>query len=192
MLMARKSCNVCGVTKSLSEFPKAKTCADGHRNKCKDCTYSRQKAWKEKNRDKYNEAQRRYNKAKYASEAFRTAKSERERVYREKNPHKVKLKSYINYDKRKGLLSNIDLDYCVREMSKPCFYCGFVDPLCNGLDRIDNSLGHTVENCVTCCSLCNFTRMNNYTHNEFIEFIAPGIVELRKRRGDYVASDKDS
>lgn len=91
MLTVEKKCNVCGEVKKLSEFPKAKTCADGHRNKCKTCDY----------------------------------------------------------------------------------------------DRIDNTKGHTKDNCVTCCKLCNTTRMDNYTHEEFLKYIAPAIVALRKSRGDY-------
>lgn len=28
----------------------------------------------------------------------------------------------------------------------------------NGIDRIDNSIGYTKENCVTCCSTCNYMK----------------------------------
>jgi len=40
----------------------------------------------------------------------------------------------------------------------------------NGLDRIDNSLPHTKENCVPCCKWCNFSKRERTTA-EFIEWI---------------------
>jgi 5-methylcytosine-specific restriction endonuclease McrA len=37
-------------------------------------------------------------------------------------------------------------------MMKRCFYCG---EFATTLDRLDSTLTHTVENCVSCCSFCN-------------------------------------
>lgn len=34
-----------------------------------------------------------------------------------------------------------------------CTYCPKIGP--NGIDRIDNNLGYTTNNCVSCCSKCN-------------------------------------
>lgn len=31
----------------------------------------------------------------------------------------------------------------------------------NGLDRIDNTLGHTLSNCVPCCGICNKMKINH-------------------------------
>ena len=52
-------------------------------------------------------------------------------------------------------------------IKKNCFYCG-CEPInkyrgyvrdfnfkFNGIDRVDNSLGYEIENCVSCCSTCN-------------------------------------
>lgn len=46
------------------------------------------------------------------------------------------------------------LDLC----SKPCFYCG--KERCLGIDRIDNSKGYTIDNCVPCCGCCNRMKMD--------------------------------
>lgn len=46
---------------------------------------------------------------------------------------------------------------------KPCTYCGYPS---TGFDRKDNSIGHTLENCVPCCKECNVARMDNFTHEE--------------------------
>jgi 5-methylcytosine-specific restriction endonuclease McrA len=38
-------------------------------------------------------------------------------------------------------------------MKKRCFYCG---DLATSIDRLDNTLHHTLDNCVGCCDACNF------------------------------------
>jgi len=71
----------------------------------------------------------------------------------------------------------------VKELtSQPCFYCG-VPPrqrcrgrrvngeyLYNGLDRVDNTRGYTVDNVVPCCKRCNVAK-NNMTQQEFYTWI---------------------
>lgn len=40
----------------------------------------------------------------------------------------------------------------------------------NGIDRIDNNIGYTINNCVSCCSICNFAkRSSNY--DDFINWV---------------------
>lgn len=50
-------------------------------------------------------------------------------------------------------------------LQQSCFYCGDTENI--GLDRIDNSIGHCKSNCLPCCALCNLTRGNRYTVEEF-------------------------
>lgn len=59
-----------------------------------------------------------------------------------------------------------------------CFYCGNepkqlhrrtrsrVPYLYNGIDRLDNAKGYTLDNCVPCCGICN-TAKNNRNFEEF-------------------------
>jgi len=52
--------------------------------------------------------------------------------------------------------------------SADCAYCGsspsqvkktrYETFAANGIDRVDNSTGYTVENCVPCCRVCNFMK----------------------------------
>ncbi len=37
------------------------------------------------------------------------------------------------------------------------------------LDRKDNSLGYTKENCVVCCTKCNMIKRNFFTYDQFLE-----------------------
>lgn len=40
----------------------------------------------------------------------------------------------------------------------------------NGIDRVDNNKGYTLENCVTCCGQCNTSKLN-YSQEEFLHWI---------------------
>lgn len=69
-----------------------------------------------------------------------------------------------------------------------CFYCGsepaniftpkrFKNPdvhpdpvLYNGIDRVDNTIGYTVTNCVTCCHICNGAKRDQ-TKEDFLAWI---------------------
>jgi len=60
-----------------------------------------------------------------------------------------------------------------------CFYCGIKphnlgdEPNCNGkfiysgIDRIDNTKGYVVDNCVPCCGTCNWMK-RDHTRQEFL------------------------
>ncbi len=63
----------------------------------------------------------------------------------------------------------------------PCAYCGSVIDS-RSIDRKDNRLGHTLENCVSCCALCNVTRWDNFTYEEMCEFIGPAVRKARESR----------
>lgn len=41
----------------------------------------------------------------------------------------------------------------------------------HGIDRVDNSVGYTIENCVPCCTSCNFMK-GKMTKDDFIEKVS--------------------
>ena len=51
-------------------------------------------------------------------------------------------------------------------VSKACKYCG-EENIVNGIDRVDNTKGYILENCVPCCELCNQMKLN-HTVDKFI------------------------
>ena len=55
-------------------------------------------------------------------------------------------------------------------ITSPCVYCGFLDATTtvNGIDRLDSSKNYTIDNCVACCSHCNFMK-GQYDPLTFIE-----------------------
>jgi len=78
---------------------------------------------------------------------------------------------------------------------KECHYCGSpivwperirkgLNRACTNLDRKDNSLGYSVDNCVVCCGWCNRTKGDRFTYEEFM-LVAPilrRIQELKKAK----------
>jgi len=90
------------------------------------------------------------------------------------------VRNAANYD-RPFLLS-------IEEMkditSMACHYCGSPPTLIkktkakscwghycyNGIDRRDNEIGYTKENCLPCCKICNRAK-NNMTYKDFVDYI---------------------
>jgi hypothetical protein len=72
---------------------------------------------------------------------------------------------YIQGAKRRNLLFDLSLDDFRVLTSGNCYYCGKTPDkywktntysfpyLYNGVDRVDNSIGYNLENCVSCCKI---------------------------------------
>jgi hypothetical protein len=80
------------------------------------------------------------------------------------------------------------IDFCLSEGSfkqlviSDCYYCG-KPPLqdahsershgsffYNGIDRVDNAIGYSPENCVPCCGICNHMK-HTLPHSAFIQHV---------------------
>ncbi len=86
------------------------------------------------------------------------------RVYRltpEERTVSRRLNFYHRKDKDKDNI--VSRTFIKDSLLKPCIYCGFPS---TGLDRIDNKIGHTEENCIPACKECNIARMDNFTVEE--------------------------
>jgi 5-methylcytosine-specific restriction endonuclease McrA len=67
-------------------------------------------------------------------------------------------------------------EYLTFTSQEECHYCGaylFWLPFnkMNGhkLDRKDNCLGYSLENCVVCCPRCNRAKSNHFTYEEWVQ-----------------------
>lgn len=116
-----------------------------------------------------------------------TCKSEKMRAKYLKNKELYKQKSSINYkkygktkrhyyinrkscykyfDKKYNLeLCDYTIDELIETLQKPCTYCTYP---ASGLDRIDNDKGHTKQNTVPCCTVCNRARMDHFSFEEML------------------------
>lgn len=65
--------------------------------------------------------------------------------------------------KREGREFLLTFDQYVAKTSEPCYYCDDFFPRVQqgiGLDRLNNSIGYTIENVVSCCKNCNQIKMD--------------------------------
>lgn len=74
-------------------------------------------------------------------------------------------------------LSDLDLEFI---MFSRCFYCNKKYDTPIGVDRLDNSIGYTLENSVPCCLVCNRMKLN-FTTKQFISHIQLIYSALNKR-----------
>lgn len=93
------------------------------------------------------------------------------------------LNSYQSAALRKGRTWELADEEFDKITSMNCSYCG-IPPntvnrsglyngefVYNGIDRVNNDLGYTLDNVVTCCHICNRAK-NNMTLDEFMEWIS--------------------
>lgn len=100
---------------------------------------------------------------------------------------------YRNY-KRGAIKRNYEFNLTKNEVRQltaaPCYYCGIAPSQImnnktfgvteegiknseykyNGIDRMDNQLGYSLNNCVTCCGQCNVAK-RSMSSNEFLNLI---------------------
>ncbi len=93
------------------------------------------------------------------------------------------MSNYRGSARRRGLAWELTEGQFLDLTSKDCHYCG-VEPrqvasfngangdyTYNGIDRVDNSRGYTLENCVPCCKRCNKAK-GTMGLDEFYEWVA--------------------
>lgn len=80
--------------------------------------------------------------------------NKRGKEYRKNNP----LNMFKRDDFNRGFGENdLTLEFIVEAFKGPCFYCGTLK-IGMTLDRIDNTKGHTRDNVIPSCKICNFFR----------------------------------
>ena len=105
----------------------------------------------------------------------------------------------ILYRYRRGAQSR-NIDFCLTNeqffelLDKPCHYCGVLPASetwtgrfkvkahvlrHGGIDRVDNKKGYVSDNCVPCCSDCNFAK-HDLSLDEFKSSIRRRYVRLRQ------------
>jgi hypothetical protein len=92
-----------------------------------------------------------------------------------------KFRSYQISAKQRGYKFLLTKQEFINLSKQNCFYCGdigkpFKVPQCrdsinfNGIDRIDSMKDYIVENCVTCCKICNYSK-HALNQNDFFDHI---------------------
>ena len=172
-----KKCNVCLEIKPFSEFYKHKQCKDGYRPDCKKCkkelTYNQQKEWRENNKE---EIAKRNKISKEKSKCEHGRRKGECRICSD-NPIKYIIQCMIyhskNCDKKNKYDENNFIDKSFLELlfqnQTTCYYCGVHFEYINftndfvTIERINNNIGHTKDNCTLACWKCNNKRLSNQT-----------------------------
>lgn len=152
-----RTCFRCNVEKPLTpeHYHREATRALGFAYECKACHRERKKG-----RD------RRPERFKNLDAEGREKHRARQRRWYAKGGRVYFLhRAYMRLDADRGLGNDLDMDF-LRDhiMNRPCYYCGGEGPI--GCDRIDNNKGHTRDNVVPACGLCNIVRGDNFTSDE--------------------------
>lgn len=81
----------------------------------------------------------------------------------------VRIQRYKHDAARRGKVYSLSDETARNLLTNPCVYCGYMSlRKLNGIDRRDNSIGYTEENCVSCCDVCNFGK-GTKSEGEFID-----------------------
>jgi hypothetical protein len=76
-----------------------------------------------------------------------------------KNSIQINYSNYIRNANYKNLEFNITIENFNEIVKNPCYYCRILQPKgFNGIDRKDQTKGYIVDNCVSCCKMCNYIK----------------------------------
>jgi hypothetical protein len=100
---------------------------------------------------------------------------------------------YRRHAKERGYCFDIQFEDFFKITSNECYYCGRLPKnvaklgnsmyAYNGIDRIDNTKGYTIDNCVPCCFCCNRAK-DKREKDEYIVWIKNSY-ECLKHKGYY-------
>jgi hypothetical protein len=94
-------------------------------------------------------------------------------------------KDYRIGSNKRNLIFDITFEKFYELITSNCFYCGIepqirpnpkymvktLEPLkANGVDRFNSDIGYTEENCVPCCSKCNYAK-HEMSFDEFKDWV---------------------
>tara|TARA_A100001015_G_scaffold279923_1_gene341544 strand:+ start:2291 stop:2827 length:537 start_codon:yes stop_codon:yes gene_type:complete len=172
-------CKKCGENKPFSEFHKAKTGKNGLRSDCKVCKNKTNKVtslnWYHENRDervKYSREYKESHKCKHGREMRRCRECSEEPIgiiiQRMMDGSKGKDRMY---ERSINVENYIDKKF-LKELIKNnlnCYYCNiefnYIEK-CQDyitLERLNNNLPHTKDNCTLACLKCNVSKLSNQT-----------------------------
>lgn len=90
--------------------------------------------------------------------------------------------TYQTQARNRSLDFNLTKTQFMKLISSNCYYCGQIPAQLagelkgngraryNGIDRVDNSIGYTIENCVPCCDMCNHAK-KNHSQSDFLNWV---------------------
>jgi len=139
-----KICVCCKIEKSFTDFCADKRAKDSLYSYCKVCKAIKVKEKRKKNPEKTKEQTK-------------------------KDNHSIsgKYQTYKASAKKRDMVFDLTKEDFKTFWQKPCHYCDSpIEKI--GIDRKDNSIGYTLDNCLSCCNICNFGK-NIRTYEQYVE-----------------------
>lgn len=169
-------CSKCKLDKPNKEysFSTKQYCVRSYLSICKICRSKANSEWGKLNRDKAN-----INNKKYIDKFSKEQKFEVYKKYTDKHYIKYMFNTLKWNAKKRNLEVCIDVEFIIdlfNKQNKKCFYTGDEmnliqsDPNVMSVDRIDSSIGYSVDNCVSCCTICNMMK-NILSVEDFLKHI---------------------
>lgn len=101
-------------------------------------------------------------------------------IQKQRNKVSKMISAYKCSDKKRGKICNYTKDWIIENIvTKKCIYCGSNKNV--GCDRINNNFGHTIDNTVPACYICNTVRSNLFTVDE-MKLLGKVIEQITKNR----------
>jgi len=92
----------------------------------------------------------------------KTQDKKRDKEHRNETVRNNTKPQYTNYKKsanERNIAFNISYDEYIKIVKNTCYYCGTIHERgFNGIDRTDSSRGYVLDNCVSCCQMCNYMK----------------------------------
>lgn len=110
------------------------------------------------------------------------------------------IRNYQNGAKERSIEWDLTEEQFEEITQKDCYYCGAKPNnksyhfqagaingsyIYNGLDRVDNTKGYTINNVVPCCKICNMAK-NNLTLQEFKDWIKRTYNKMLMNKGETI------
>lgn len=87
---------------------------------------------------------------------------------------------YLQGAKRRRINFELSKEDLINMIMQDCHYCGakpanvkrtkYTTMVKNGIDRKNNDIGYTLDNCVPCCKICNYAK-HSLSYDDFIKYL---------------------
>ena len=107
------------------------------------------------------------NRAKCRTYSRKFYNQNKDRLSLDRKTPKYRYSRYKDSAKQRGIEFKLSFEQFLTFWNKVCHYCSnSIKGV--GIDRIDNSKGYEIDNCVPCCEWCNKMKLG-HTQNEFFD-----------------------
>lgn len=106
----------------------------------------------------------------------------------EANAKKKQVKLDLSYEEFLDFTKVKRCTYCQSEIDWKEHGKSGENTVAYNLDRMDSSKGYSKENCVVCCKICNWSKNDLFSHEEFL-IVGKAIGEVLRSRGHSSESD---